>query len=106
MKFEKPPNSASTALSAEQIALANRFEERRAKIEAARNGPTNPEMRRRVLGMLQDLAAELEAKSAPSRSKRWRGDGPKAMTLEEMTAKWRDDPVMLSPVLAEKMDGV
>lgn len=108
MKFQKINSSPSnsTVLSADDIAKANRFEERRARIEADRRGPSSPEMSRRVCSLFVGLIAELNAK--PDRAPRWRGLKEPAvpLTLEQMAELWRNNPARLSEAaLARPSDG-
>lgn len=108
MKFQKidsSPNN-STVLSADDIAKANRFEERRNRLEAQRRGPVNHEMSKRVCGLFGSLIAELNAK--PRRAPRWREEREPAvpLTLEQMAELWGNNPVKLSPeALARPADG-
>jgi hypothetical protein len=97
MKFEKrPPASQPTSLSSDDIAAANRFEERRARIEAERRGPFNREMSRRVSALFDGLIGHLSAK--PNYAPRWLGQRESAMplTIEEMAELWGKNPVKLS----------
>lgn len=94
MKFDKP--NTGTLVSTDDVVLANRFEERRTRIELERRGPTNPEMSRRVCSLFIGLIAELNAK--PDRAPRWRGQKESAvpLTIEEMAELWGKNPVKLS----------
>lgn len=99
MKFDKP--SIGTLNTADDVVLANRFAERRSRLEAERLRPANREMCGRVNALFAQLIGELNAR--PKRASRWRGQDESAvpLTIEQMAELWRKNPVKLSaPALA------
>lgn len=99
MKFQRidsSPNS-STVLSADDIAKANRFEERRARLDAERNSPTiDPAMRRRVVALYGQLSASMAMVDKRRPKNKWEREPAKALTIEEMAELWGKNPVKLS----------
>lgn len=105
MKFDKP--STSTLNTVDDVVLANRFEERRARVDAERNSPTiDPAMRKRVLEKYGELLASMSMVDRRRPRNKWEREPAKALTIEEMAELWGQNPVKLSvEALARPADG-
>ena len=67
MKFDKLASTAPTALSAEDIEKANRYEARMAKADADRRFvPPNPYMRAKIARLFNELAASVDSNARES----------------------------------------
>ena len=104
MRFEKPPaTAAQTKLTDEQIIAANRWQDRKAKLEEERNGPINPEMRRRVIGLFAELQRDMATKLKNRPKERWAREPARMLTLEELAVDYATNPARLSEQAAEIM---
>ncbi len=84
MKFEKP--LVGSGLSSDQLAAANRFDERRAKQETERRREyVDPSMRARVSALFAELYRSLAAKDLSRRAPRWKDMTP-AQAADQLAA--------------------
>ena len=86
----------ASAITSEQIALANRFEERRKREELARHSvPANPYMQAKIAKLFRDLSASI---APPKRPERYQVDTEpcRQLTVEEVAELYAKNPVTLS----------